>query len=136
MASDDGFTLYDAAGAFGEQIADYGIATMTAKAAGKRLMSGRWNGAEFYVDGGSPTRRPMLWPFDAVALPADGVTALAIENIPAGTRIRFGRNPDGWQSIDDGFFEFVTAHADEVGIEFNPPFPWRPQTITVVSHAV
>lgn len=135
MANADGFTLYSDTGEFGEQIASLEIATLTAQAAGKRVMSGRWDGADYYVVAGRLEYRPKLSPFSQVRLPADGVTAFAIASVPAGTRVRLGRAADGWQVINDGSFEFVTAHVETVRIEFEPPFPWQPLTIEIVSHA-
>lgn len=135
MASVDGFTLYDAEGRFGEQIAEFTIARLTAEATGKRVLPGRWSGADYFVTDGRLEYRPKLSTFSQVNLPADGVSAFVIADVPAGTRVRIGRAQDGWLAIDDGVFEFATAHVETLRLEFEPPFPWQHQTIEVVSHA-
>lgn len=135
MESVDGFTLYDDAGRFCEQTASFEIALMTAVHVNKRVAPGLWHADQSYVADGKVLDRPMISPSAKINMVANGLTPLVIK-VPAGTRVRFERGAESWQAIDDGLFEFVTAHAGIVRIEFDPPFPWRQQVIEVVAHAI
>lgn len=84
------------------------------------------------VDGNYLVERPKLFAVEAIDIAADGVEEVR-QPIPAGTVVIFQLERHIAESDED--FEFSTAIHGEFVFSVRPPFPYQPQTVTVIANA-
>lgn len=112
---------------------------------GMRLLPGRQSlsSDEWYFPppGVERVRRPDMVSSPNVEIVADGVHVFRLDLHPAtGVFFRTARDDRGrihHEPIDvsDGIFEFVTAVPGLYEFDIDPPFPFRPTTLTITAEA-
>ncbi|MHB1086460.1 MAG: hypothetical protein ACYCZ0_01805 [Minisyncoccota bacterium] len=94
------------------------------------IIEGKFDGRTQYWRNNAVVDRPTLCRKLQREIAASGSDRLSVGKVPPGTIVVV--DGDEYQ-VDDGVFEFTTAHPGTYKIVLRPPFPWQQQTLTVVA---